>query len=150
MNKAVNKAAQGGFTLIELIVVIVILGILAATALPKFASLTGDARIASLQGAKGAVSSASTMLRGKYLIKSESPMTIEGNSITMVNGYPNAAGIIIVAGVGDDFNAQAIGNTTYIRPKNLPDGMNDSCMLTYKEATATVAPEIKLVTSKCE
>lgn len=150
MNKRFNQGAQGGFTLIELIVVIVILGILAATALPKFASLTGDARIASLQGAKGSVSAASAMLHGKYLIKNASPIAVEGSNITMVNGYPNAAGIIVVAGLGDDFNAQAIGPTTYIRPKNLPAEMNDSCMLTYTEATAAAAPDIKLITTKCE
>lgn len=150
MNKGFNKVAQSGFTLIELIVVIVILGILAATALPKFASLTGDARIASLQGAKAAVASASTMVHGKYLIDGKSPATVQGQSITLVNGYPNAAGIIIVAGLADDFKAQAIGATTYIRPKNMPDGLDNSCMLTYAEATATAAPEIKVTASKCE
>ncbi len=46
---------QQGFTLIELVVVIVILGILAVTAAPKFMNLQGDARNASLQGLKGAI-----------------------------------------------------------------------------------------------
>lgn len=55
------KKANSGFTLIELVVVIVILGILAAVAVPKFFDLSGEADQAAVSGVAGALSSASSI-----------------------------------------------------------------------------------------
>ncbi|MGV8992246.1 MAG: type II secretion system protein [Thiobacillus sp.] len=63
------KTKQHGFTMIELIVVIVILGVLSAVALPRFTNVQRDARIAKLNAARGAVLAASAMIHGASLVR---------------------------------------------------------------------------------
>lgn len=59
---------QQGFTLIELVVVIIILGILAVTAAPKFINLQGDARVSALNGLKASIQGANTLIYSKAVI----------------------------------------------------------------------------------
>ncbi|MDP7593304.1 MAG: type II secretion system protein [Litorilituus sp.] len=87
---------QQGFTLIELVVVIVILGILAVTAAPKFIDLTSDARESVMEGVKGSIESAVSLAHAKALIDNQTGATgeilIGDDYYALVNGYPAAAG----------------------------------------------------------
>lgn len=144
MNIRFNKNTQSGFTLIELIVVIVILGILAATALPKFSGLSGDARAASLQAARGALSATSAMLHGRALISpNQTAFIVEGNvSVPMTNGYPTAGtALATAAGLDGDYTPTVNGNTLRIKPKNIPSTMNN-CYIEYTTAASAGAAPV--------
>lgn len=139
--------SQSGFTLIELVVVITILGILAAIALPRFAALQTDARIAKMQGALGSVKAAAAMSHSAMLtgnLPGSGPVTLEGATINLVNGYPVANDIATAAGVGTDYGTVVIGGTSGSgsATATIPaDANHANCNIVYTEAGANSQPQ---------
>ena len=153
MQQMIPNRKEKGFTLIELVMVIVILGILAAFALPRFADLGGDARRASLEGALGAVKSASGIVRAQVLAKGDTgTTTLEGTSITLSNGYATADSALATNGSESTFGiadaAQLSANDfdlTYTSGDNELEVSLGNCAFTYTEATTSAAPVISAI-----
>ncbi|WP_447474625.1 type II secretion system protein [Vibrio harveyi] len=160
---------QGGFTLIELVVVIVILGILAVTAAPRFLNLQSDARESSLQGLKGAIDGASGIVFGKSAIdgiETKAPGNdVKVEDVLVGYGYPVAADNGLnnaVTGLDEDWALALEGTTpnklvaTFISG-DLKKGLGNTaakvkagnCYVTYTEATSAAVSTTVVTDTGC-
>jgi MSHA pilin protein MshA len=149
----VKGRIQGGFTLIELVVVVTILAILAAFAVPRFASLEGQARLASTQALAGSVRSGASLAHALWLAQGDpasASITMEGQPVAMAFGYPDAAAI-------EDTLVEYTGFTlttsdgSAVFTKESPTGTPvANCFVTYTPAVApNAAPHVVATTGGC-
>ena len=149
--KVMNK--QTGFTLIELVIVIVILGVLSAVALPKFVDLGSDAKAGVMESVEGSMRSTNAMIYAKAAINGvvnindgEASVAIGTENVVTTYGYASTPEELIKAmDIGDKFTTLNANNdiryTDSVTPEN--------CSVTYSAASATVAPTYNTATTGC-
>ena len=134
---------QTGFTLIELIMVIVILGILAATALPRFTNLADEARVASVNGITGGIRSAVNIARAQYVATGNftaTTVTLGATPVTVAAGTGIPVGTAVGIGAAlestDGYTADYTTSTAVtFTPTN---GVTATCSASYNGTTGVV------------
>ena len=146
MGSVINTKSRG-FTLIELVVVIALLAILAAFAIPRFVGLEREARTAATLGISGSVRSAATLAHSMWLAQGLNPVFVEGNPINLTEGYPDASDIALTLADMTGFTVTV--NASSDQAVFAKSGAAGSCEVAYNDAAVGSAPVISVDVSGC-
>ncbi|MGI2148969.1 pilin [Shewanella baltica] len=117
------KTKQTGFSLIELVIVIVILGLLAATAIPRFLNVTDDAEDASVDGVAGGLSTAVSFVRSQWEVdgRQNSGVILDGNTVNVDTrfGYPTGTSVTSATAMTNVSCQQVFNTVLQSAPRNV-------------------------------
>ncbi len=134
---------QLGFTLIEVVMVVVVIGVLAAVAVPRFVDIAGDARAATVKSLEGTLRSNAALARSTAIaqnVSATTSITMGGETVAMAFYSPTgtAAGIGATLAGTTGFTITYVGTTGTFQAVNAATAAN--CQLTYTAATGTTLP----------
>lgn len=139
-NMGSNMSNQKGFTLVELVVVIAVLGILSATALPRFINVSANARVSSGMGLAGSVSSATNMARALFKaqgLTAAATISMDGQNVTVnASGFPTADAAGITAALQNNNVSSGVAYAAGVATYTVAN--KATCTFTYTEATGVV------------
>lgn len=150
-----RRLASPGFTLIEAVIVLVVVGILAAVAMPRFVTLQAEARAAQLQGVAAAGNSAIAAIYAKAAAlgldrQPASTITLNGQSISLVYGSPSLLSAIAVMDINpiSAFTTGAVSGTSgYLSPLGVVN--SNTCRLVYTQGSASAPARVDSFLSDC-